>query len=152
MDGALRRRADWGPFSTTPVSPAEVADTCAEARAKGFGYVYVTDGRQDSGNPYDGLPSPPIWEALLSVTRLGLPRPALPSRPPRSPGSVRRPLGARAGARASFRAERRRGAVGTRADQEAGVGNRLPGAGRGASPGTLSRGEPRPPSPPRPGN
>ena len=45
-------------------SPAQVAETCAEARAKGFGFVYVTDGRQDSGNPYLGLPSPPIWEAL----------------------------------------------------------------------------------------
>jgi Spherulation-specific family 4 len=48
------------------ISPSEVAETCAEARAKGFGFVYVTDGRQDSGNPYDGLPSPPIWEALLT--------------------------------------------------------------------------------------
>jgi len=48
------------------ISPSEVAETCAEAKAKGFGYVYVTDGRQDSGNPYDGLPSPPIWEALLT--------------------------------------------------------------------------------------
>jgi hypothetical protein len=47
-------------------SPAEVRQTCAEARAKGFGYVYVTDGRQDSGNPYEGLPSAAIWEALLT--------------------------------------------------------------------------------------
>ncbi len=46
-------------------SPMEVTETCAEARARGFGFVYITDGRQESGNPYDGLPSPPIWEALL---------------------------------------------------------------------------------------
>ena len=47
-------------------TPAEVAATCTEANARGFGYVYVTDGRQDSGNPYDGLPSPALWEARLS--------------------------------------------------------------------------------------
>jgi hypothetical protein len=47
-------------------SPTEVAETCAEARARGFGYVYVTDGRQASGNPYLGLPSPPVWDALLN--------------------------------------------------------------------------------------
>ncbi len=46
-------------------TPADVAQACSVARAKGFGFVYVTDGRQDSGNPYDGLPSPPIWSALL---------------------------------------------------------------------------------------
>jgi hypothetical protein len=46
-------------------SPAEVAAASAEARAMGFGFLYVTDGRQDSGNPYDGLPSPAIWHARL---------------------------------------------------------------------------------------
>jgi hypothetical protein len=45
-------------------STDEVVDTCAEARAKGFGLVYITDGRQDSGNPYDGLPSRRLWAAL----------------------------------------------------------------------------------------
>ena len=48
-------------------SPVEVAVAYAEARAMGFGYVYVTDGRQDSGNPYDGLPSPAIWAAGLTL-------------------------------------------------------------------------------------
>lgn len=50
-------------------SPTQVAETCSEARAKGFGFVYITDGRQDSGNPYDGLPSPSIWAALEGSRR-----------------------------------------------------------------------------------
>ena len=45
-------------------SPGQVSDTCREARRKGFGFVYVTDGRQSTGNPYLGLPSEPIWRAL----------------------------------------------------------------------------------------
>jgi len=43
---------------------AEVVEVCDHARRAGFGSVYVTDGRQASGNPYDGLPSPAIWRAL----------------------------------------------------------------------------------------
>jgi hypothetical protein len=50
-------------------SPAEVSDVCFEARRKGFGFVYVTDGRQSTGNPYDGLPSEPIWTALQASCR-----------------------------------------------------------------------------------
>ena len=45
--------------------PADVARAIATAEANGFGHLYVTDGCQGSGNPYDGLPSPAIWNALL---------------------------------------------------------------------------------------
>ena len=48
-------------------SPADVRAACTVARARGFGFLYVTDGRQDSGNPYDGLPSPAIWSAFLEA-------------------------------------------------------------------------------------
>jgi hypothetical protein len=50
-------------------SPAEVSDVCFQARRMGFGFVYVTDGRQSTGNPYDGLPSEPIWTALRASGR-----------------------------------------------------------------------------------
>jgi hypothetical protein len=46
-------------------SPAEVQQACSIARAIGVGLLYVTDGRQESGNPYDGLPSPAFWSARL---------------------------------------------------------------------------------------
>jgi Spherulation-specific family 4 len=50
-------------------SPEEVSEVCLEARRRGFGFVYVTDGRQSTGNPYDGLPSEPIWTALEASSR-----------------------------------------------------------------------------------
>jgi hypothetical protein len=50
-------------------SPAEVSEVCLEVRRKGFGFVYVTDGRQSTGNPYSGLPSEPIWTALQDSCR-----------------------------------------------------------------------------------
>ncbi|HXW33221.1 MAG TPA: spherulation-specific family 4 protein [Acidimicrobiales bacterium] len=71
LPGWISRYAPWhlGAILHDVGSPAEVIETCSQARAKGFGFVYVTDGRQDSGNPYDGLPSPPIWAALTAARR-----------------------------------------------------------------------------------
>jgi hypothetical protein len=46
-------------------SPDQVLAICARSRDENVGTLYVTDGRLDSGNPYAGLPSPPIWDALL---------------------------------------------------------------------------------------
>jgi hypothetical protein len=43
----------------------QVHEVCSRSRDQHIGSLYVTDGRIDSGNPYAGLPSAPIWAALL---------------------------------------------------------------------------------------
>jgi hypothetical protein len=46
-------------------SPAQVREICARSWRQNIGSLYITDGRIETGNPYNGLPSEPIWRALL---------------------------------------------------------------------------------------